>query len=381
MLFDIFQQVSSLSFAANVVNKAMADQASLQQRLQGTLTSEIPKIGADWQLVWGPVVFKTKPEDAQSGPENSWYVAFHPHLRFEDDSVHPTYVIAIAGTPEESKRVWWEQNLSVHAVANFKAWVDGGIQNPPEEVQRKDVKWIQKGTYIASGTVKAVHRLLTTPAPEGAASAEWTLLNYITKQGKSTSHRIIVTGYSLGGALSPTLALALLMGGLVPADCILSYPIAGPSPGNKRFVELFVKNMPARKSDGAASYQGWNLNLVNQLDVVPQAWCISSWISKNQNLGNIPTLYGKPAISIIKNGVSAFKFWSMFSGVLYKPLPAQYFKGTTPARVPTDMDKFKEIALLQHYEPYFEEVKIPLPPPEMRQAFSSAIDQVIPGGE
>ena len=364
---DVFQQVFSLCLAANLVDGAQGNQASLQRAFQLALASEIPLIGADWQLVWGPVVTKMS-DDAQSGPGNAWYMAFHPRLQFEDGSIHPTYVIAIASTPQKSTDVWKKQNFSVHAVTDFKAWADGGIRDAPEVVQRKDVRWIQKGTYIASGTVNAVHKLLTTPAPKGATSAEWTLLSYITKQGKSTSHRIIVTGYSLGGALAPSLALALLLDGCIPADRILSYPIAGPSPGNKRFVELFVKNMPARKPPGAGSYQGWNLNLVNQLDVVPQAWCISSLISRKQHLGNIPTLYGEPAMNVIKNAIWAAKFWSVFSGVMYKPLPSQYFSGTLPARPPNTTNTFLEIAAQQHYEAYFKEVGIPVPPPEIRQA-------------
>ena len=369
MLLDVFQQVFSLSLAANRVNDIPGDQASLQQCLQGILTSEIPKIGADWQLVWGPAVFKTKPEDPKSGPENSWYVAFHPHLRFEDDSVHPTYVIAIAGTPRGSIRVWLKEDLAVNAVVDFKTWVDGGIQKAPA-VQRRFVSWIRKGTYIASGTVNAVHKLFTTPAPAGAESVGSTLLDYITKQDKSTSHRIIVTGHSLGGVLAPSLALALLLDRSILADRILTYPIAGPSPGNKRFAELFAKNMPPRKSDGAASYQGWNLNLVNQLDVVPQAWCISSQASKEQNLGNIPTLYGKPAMNVVRVATWVATFWSLMSWRLYKPLPAQYFKGTTPPAAPATMGEFEDVVLQQHWKSYFKEVGIPLPSPEK--------DEVVP---
>ena len=356
MVLDIFQQVFSLSLAANWVNVVEGNQASLQRALQFALASEVPLIGTGWQLVWGPVVLKKVTDNDQTGPENSCYIAFHPRLRFEDGSVHPTYVVAVAGTPKTSLNVW-KKNLAVHTVTDIRAWVASGIHNYPGVVSKKDIKL--RGAYIASGTVKTVHLLLTTAPPKGAASAGTTLLDFITtNMGKWASPRFIATGYSLGGAVAPSLALSLVLAGYISVDHTLTYPIAGPSPGSSGFTDLFVQILPPRCC-GRASYQGWNLNLVNKLDVVPQAWCISQLVSPEQNLGNVPAIYGKPTMNLVRHTARLAKGWSAISCVLYKPLPSQYFSGTPPAYPPDTVIKFMAIARQQHEEAYFQEVRVP----------------------
>ena len=355
MALDIFQQVFSLSLAANWVNVVDGNQASLQRAFQLALASEVPLIGAGWQLVWGPVVLKTAADNDQTGPENSCYVAFHPRLRFEDGSLHPTYVVAVAGTPKTSLNVW-KKNLAVHTVTDIRAWVAGGVRNCPEVVPKRDIKL--GGAYIASGTVKTVHSLLTTAPPKGAASAGTTLLDFITANiGKRASPRFIATGYSLGGAVAPSLALSLVLAGYIPPDHTLTYPIAGPSPGSSGLTDLFVQIFPPRYC-GRASYQGWNLNLVNKLDVVPQAWCISQLVSPEQNLGNVPAIYGKPTMNLVRHATRLAKSWSAISCVLYKPLPGRYFSGTRPAYTPNKLTEFMKIARQQHEEAYFQEVGV-----------------------
>ena len=74
------------------------EQASLQKALQLGLTSILPVVPG-WEIAWGPVVWKNEPDEATTRPDNSWYTANHPKLRFEDGSVHGAHVIAIPGTP------------------------------------------------------------------------------------------------------------------------------------------------------------------------------------------------------------------------------------------------------------------------------------------
>ena len=359
MPLDVFQQVFSLSLASNLVNDLKGTEASLQAALRLGLTVALPIIDLGWKLVWGPVVWKHEPNDAETGPDNSWYIAYHPRLQFEDGSVHPTYVIAIAGTPAESTYVWTEENFAVNSVSDFKAWVAGGIQNCPVVVPPKNV--VPGNAYIATGTVNTVHLLLTTPAPEGAVSPGTTLLDFIANVDQSASPRFITTGHSLGGALSPSLALALVSAGVIPSDTTLTYPSAGPSPGNIGFTELFVETLPARKSDEAVGYKGWNLNLVNTLDVVPQAWAVFRAISPEQNLGNIPPIYGRPVIPLVAGATLVFALRALSSGVRYKPLPSQYFTGPPPSATPTDLIEFLKVAVEEHVPPYLKEVGITIP--------------------
>ncbi|KAH0831345.1 hypothetical protein J3R83DRAFT_14003 [Lanmaoa asiatica] len=357
MSLDVFQQIFSLSVASNLVNDFLGTQTCLQKALQFALTSRaLPATGAEWQLVWGPVVWKNKPDVATTGPDNSWYIAFHPSLAFEDGSVHPTYVIAIAGTPAKSQYAWLKKNLAVNSVTDFNAWVACGIENKPVVVPAKDIRLGMP--YIATGTVNAVNLLLTTEAPQGAISENTTLLDFITNLDQSTSPRVIATSHSLGGVLSPSLALALVRAEIISSDSTLTYPTARPSPGNKAFATLFSNTFPARKSDGSAGYEGWNLNLVNKLDAIPQAWCPLRSFSPAQNLGNIPSIYGTPELPMMLGVITVISIHTLSSGVLYKPLPSQYFIGSTPIAPPITLGEFMQIALPQHERAYFCEVRI-----------------------
>jgi hypothetical protein len=373
MPFDVFQKIYFLSIASNLVNDFKGTQTALQKALQLALTTTLPVVVPGWQVVWGPVVWKNKPDEDTTGPDNSWYVAFHPSLEFEDGSVHPTYVIAIAGTPVEAEYVWINQNFAVNSVADFNVWVAGGIQNAPVIVPAARI--VPGTPYIATGTVRAIHLLLTTAAPEGAASAGTTLLDFISGVDGSGDNRFIATGHSLGGALSPSLALALVSAGVVPAGGTLTYPTAGPSPGNKGFTNLFTATFPARKSDKASNYQGWNLNLVNTLDIVPQAWCQLRSVFPPQNLGNIPPIYGKPVLPIVLGVTIVLALHALSSGAIFYPLPSQYFTGPSPTAPPKSLEEFLQTFGEAHLQAYLDEVGFALPALNKSQVLGSGLSE------
>ncbi|KAF9219621.1 hypothetical protein BS17DRAFT_386584 [Gyrodon lividus] len=298
MSFDSFQQVFGLSFCSNLVNDQKGTEDNLQRALQGALTHLLPTYG-EWTTVWGPTVWKFKPAEANTGPENSWFVGYNPRLTYADGSVHPTYVVAVAGTPANSGYAWAQENFAVNSVVDFIAWVKAGTSNPPQAVMPKDI--VPGTPYAAMGTVRAVQTLLTKRAPEGSASAGSTLVDFLAQLKVSDATRIVFTGHSLGGALAPTLALSLVSSGTVPAPSALTYPSAGPSPGNRGFADLFASTFPAQRYPGSETggYQVWNLNIVNSLDIGPQAWCAIKSLSPEQNLDNIPPIYGRPVLPLI----------------------------------------------------------------------------------
>ena len=266
----------------------------------------------------GPVMWKNQPNVDLTGPDNSWYIAFHPNLKFENGCVHPAYVISIASTPVQSLYAWFGENFAVHSVVDFDAWVSGGIQEPPVAVpSTKDI--VPKGVYLALGTAKAVYTLLTTPAPEGAVAARTMLLDFVANLDQSATPRFIAAGHSLGGTLAPSLALALVQAGVLPVDHTLTYPSAGASPGGKGFADLFVKTLPPRSFHQSGSYQGWNLDLVNMLDIVPKAWSV---IAPKQNLYNIPAIYGRPIVPFVRGITTVLIVHAARAGVIYTPLPA-----------------------------------------------------------
>ncbi|KIK96762.1 hypothetical protein PAXRUDRAFT_825617 [Paxillus rubicundulus Ve08.2h10] len=361
MSFDSFQQVFALSLYSNLVNGQKGIEDDLQRALQYALAQELPKFG-NWSTVWGPTVWKFKPADENTGPDNSWFVGYNPSLAYADGSIHPTYVVAIAGTPLRSNYAWFQENLAVNRVADFNAWVASGFGNPPEVTMPKDI--VPSTPYTSIGTVNALHTLLTKHAPLGSGSAGITLLDFLVNLDRSNSPRVVFTGSSLGAALASTLALSLVLAGVVPASSALTYLTAGPSPGNRIFADLFASTFPAQRFPGseAGGYQVWNLNIVNSLDIVPQAWCVIKSLSPEQNLGNIPGIYGPPPLPLIQGITLLLKIFAFSSGVIYIPLQSHILDGVPPASPPATLAEFLDVAFVQqHIGFYVALLRVSLP--------------------
>ncbi|KIK52963.1 hypothetical protein GYMLUDRAFT_63947 [Collybiopsis luxurians FD-317 M1] len=348
---DVFQQVFQLSLVANAVRQCKGTQQTLQNAMQEYLSETITEIQGAWKVVWGPVVWKHDPEDTETGPDETWYIARNQAVNGQD-----TYVICVAGTATDYSM---EQNNQVQRVVDFNDWVQNlphqPIVTPPRQVNDTT------NTYVAWGTARDTHRLLFYPAPEGAEGSGLTLRDFVENL-HSSQCTFISTGLSRGGALSATLALTLFYLN-APPEKILAYPIAAPSPGNRNFAELFALKLP--KLVEGEDYRVWNTLIFNELDIVSQAWCTDKTVSPNQNLDNIPGIYGLPALPLVVLAVAGMKVRANLSNSVYYPLQGTSFPGELPDQPPENLEDFKSIAADQHLNPYlkFFNVEVPVPFP------------------
>lgn len=372
--YDAYQTTFTLSFAANAASSLTGDQSALQNQLLLTLsafltlpedlkktlpfvpyeplTSVTERIGA-WELVWGPVVFQ---REKSHMADNAMFVAYCDSR----DDMPPTYVVAIAATNATDSFDWLKEDFDTSACVLFEGW-DPSSPMPysastEEENQTKPV--------ISMGTAMGVGYLLNLTV-SGNAVGEGNLIHFLDNVDATAASKaqVIVTGHSLGGALSPTLGLFLQsqsdMGKRF--ESIKVYPSAGATPGNNHFSDLFKSTLPPipEKMDNTPLYQSWNRDIVNQYDVVPHAW-------QEDRLEMIPDLYGtlkgatKEEVDL---AVKIAKDKSKSSGATYTMLPYNELPGVKPPEPPSTFVKFMEDLGNEHVYEYTYNLILPLDNP------------------
>lgn len=331
--YNMQQKVFAFS---QVVNAAQTVTSGFTEAITAkfnAMTSQFPQyLGTGWSMPWGPAVYT----DVHPTPGNGVAIEAADNamilVRGSDEAGDPVYIVAVAGTNPQSVLDRTE-DLEVWKVTQFNS---GGAQ-------------------IDDGTNKGLG-ILESMSPNGQ-----TLQQYLTSVA-SPEATLIFTGHSLGGALSPTLALDLFVNkGMQLPDWKAVYvmPTAGPTPGNADFVTLFATTfLPSG---------GWNVNIVNSLDCVPLAW---------NNLSLIPGIY-KPNIepdAQIEHLVLFFEALRGKEKSFYETLPQLPFPGTynsaaqpPPIHAGDPTYEFAAQALYQHIMGYIEEIT-----PELASFFSPA---------
>jgi hypothetical protein len=342
--WNLHQQIFAVCLASNAAIGKTGTQAYLQAYLYGQIVQKMKQYTADeWTIGWGPIVWTKNPTEDE-GIGNACFVARNKALTFEDGETYDTYVVSIAAT--SSTYDWIVEDFGVGRVVDFNAWVQGGIDKLPQKQIGND-----GSAFVAHGTASAIYNIVTEPVPSGPTGVgSGTLIPFLASI-PSKGTKVIFTGFSLGGALSPTLALAIRQAGLFNkfrVQDVLAYPLAGPTPGNQRFSERFAETFPFY--DGP-EYNCWNANIVNLLDVVPQAWCDKRALSPKQNIENIPTIWGRPALGIVTTSVFGMGILANSSGVTYDPIRSRYFESKMPAR-PTDQGQWKKTMKQEHEQAY-----------------------------
>ncbi len=294
MAYDLVQSVYMMNAAANGVSSYVNKQEKLQVYLThflkggldpmgGTFKGFFPLmnadslIGGDWDVAWGPGVC-LQPDMISGQAANAMYVAYSP--------LQKTYVVAIAATNPASAYDWMSEDADV-AAKFMAAWPPVlPFVRPPKELP---VGKKHPSPAISVATALGISNLLTAKGmtdPKTGQGLEEFLSKVPASKSWKEDTRIIFTGHSLAGALSPTLAFYLLQNAtgkyqkvLKPFSKVLVLPTAGATPGNKDFANLWKESFPQVSTESNTPIKYWNTDIGSELDIVPHAWNqLSGWV-------------------------------------------------------------------------------------------------------
>lgn len=255
-LLEDQRQMATLSFLSYIGGRLEGNDDAVEKPLAACLAYAIendPTV-AGWSLAWGPAAYKFSIAELD---DNMMYV-----VRSDEDPAH--LAIVVRGTNPTALLDWLVEDLDV---VDQVAWETG---SPPA------------GAKISKSISEGLH-ILQTLSAAGPNGDETTLTGFLGEQ--SAAHpalRIDVTGHSLGGALSPALALWLAdtearwNRGTTSADFAV-YPLAGPTLGNADFAGYYDSRL------GSATHR-----MQNPCDVVPRFWNV-------ETIATVADLYGSTA--------------------------------------------------------------------------------------
>jgi hypothetical protein len=262
MSYNDYQMTFILSMTSNfaaAVNNS--DPTLAAQEIENQFSSALPQIIAaanfpvNVTVAWGPYVV-VEPDDITSAgvatATNTMVVFKYPSQSVAGVN---EYVVAIAGTKAASVFDKMKEDM-----------LGGKIAPWPYSSDSNNIK-------ISQGTLNGVGLLLGLNSGNPIAT-------YFSNL-EDPNAIITVAGHSLGGALSPALAL-VLFGADTTYSAITAqakkqtwttrtYATAGPDVGNSDYV-AYLKKTFKPEAEPAVKWQQFNCKIWNSIDIVPQVW-------------------------------------------------------------------------------------------------------------
>jgi hypothetical protein len=269
--------------------------------------------GTDWSIVWGPAIFSFPVNVHGRHIDNTIFVARNGSTN--------DYVISIAGTDPVSVADWILEDFLVGTTVPW--FLETSFQPRP---------MISLGTFIGLSILLNIVPPCDLP---GNGMKLVKFLGTLTSQGPVN---LYTTGHSLGGALAPSLTLALddlrLLWDLRGNATFYPFAFAGPTPGDNNFAAYFNQKFP----------QGLQ-RVWNALDIVPHAW-------DTTQMNELPTLYGQsvPAVADAVNLILP-----CIESIDYTPLNTQDATFSGPQQNPniSTLQEYLQEAAWQHVTAYY----------------------------
>lgn len=304
------QQAFCLSWLSNAASDKVDTLANLEahvrQAVETFLADNAGKI-ADWSIAWGPVASSHEGSD----PTALYYADNMLYAASASVSGAPCLVVAMAGTNEDDAYDWLAEDFSIVRQIDWP-YGNGGFDGAP-------------APKISHATATGIADLLAMKDPQAggvqAFVTGWTKAN--------PGGTVIFTGHSLGGALSPSLAMAAVAqnGGPFANTTALTLPSAGPTPGNPDFAALYTHFFPAPAPGSAdGGPVPFNTDLVNIHDIVPTAWNDVKLTGFFTNTGDIAFKLAMDALLASLDGLAR----GLIGFHTYAPIAHQTFAADPP---------------------------------------------------
>ncbi|PVM90902.1 lipase family protein [Caulobacter endophyticus] len=304
------QQAFCLSWLSNAASDKVDTLANLEAHVRQSVqafTADNAGRVADWSIAWGPVASSHEGAD----PTALYYADNMLYAASASVNGAPCLVVAMAGTNEDDAYDWLAEDFSIVRQIDWP-YGNGGFDGAATP-------------KISHATATGVADLLAMKDPKAggiqAFVGDWTKAN--------PGGTVIFTGHSLGGALSPSLAMATVSqnGGPFADTTLLTLPSAGPTPGNPDFAALYTHFFPTPAPGSAnAGPVPFNTDLVNVHDVVPTAWNDVKLTGFFTNTGDLAFKLAMDALLASLDGLAH----GLIGFNTYQPIAHQTFAADPP---------------------------------------------------